>query len=111
MTDREFLVWIHQRLINIHGEDPLVDYMGKLRSIIAKTPGNKTTPNDGAGGNNIEDLMRRLEKAPEGNDLTADVLAKLVERIDRDPEFPPEERIAARPPWETTMASGPFFMR
>jgi hypothetical protein len=80
MTDREFLIWIHQRLINIHGEDPLVDYMGKLRCIIAKTPGNKTTPNDGAGGNNIEDLMRRLEKAPEGNDLTAAF----------------EERIAAR---------------
>jgi len=66
MTDREFLIWIHQRLINVHGEDPLVDYMGKLRCIIAKTPGNKTTPNDGAGGNNIEDLTRRLEEdAPE----------------------------------------------
>jgi hypothetical protein len=80
MTDREFLVWIHQRLANVHGEDPLLDYMGKLRAIIAKTPGNKTTPNDGAGGNSIEDLMRRLEKAPEENDITAAF----------------EERIAAR---------------
>jgi hypothetical protein len=96
MTDREFLVWIHQRLANVHGEDPLLDYMGKLRCIIARTPGNKITPNDGAGGNNIADLRRRLEGAPEGNDLTADVLAKLVERIDRDHEFPPEERIANR---------------
>jgi hypothetical protein len=96
MTDREFLIWIHQRLANVHGEDEYMDYMRKLRAIIAKTPANKTTPNDGAVGNNLEDLLRRLEGAPEGNDITADALAKLVERISRDHEFPPEKRIVAR---------------
>jgi hypothetical protein len=61
MTDREFLIWIHQRLANVHSEDEYVDYMRKLRAIIAKTPANKTTASDEPCGNNLEDLMRRLE--------------------------------------------------
>ena len=38
MTDREMLIWIHQRLVKVHGEDPLVDYMHRLRAIIEATP-------------------------------------------------------------------------
>lgn len=33
MTDSEFLMWIHERLINVHGENRVFDYMWKLREI------------------------------------------------------------------------------
>lgn len=45
MNDREFLMWIHERLEHVHGEDRLVDYMHKLRAIIASTPVDIITPN------------------------------------------------------------------
>lgn len=45
MTDREFLIWIHERLIRVHGELKGMDYMWKLRSIIEATPFDKITPN------------------------------------------------------------------
>lgn len=45
MEDKAFLVWLHQRLEHVHHEDPQVDYMGKLRSIIAATPFHVATPN------------------------------------------------------------------
>lgn len=38
MNDREFLIWIHQRLVKVHGESELVDYMHRLRKIIEATP-------------------------------------------------------------------------
>ena len=49
MTDREFLIWLHQRLAREHGESAYVDYMHFLRDIIGGTPndrcsrGNKVT--------------------------------------------------------------------
>ena len=46
MTDREFLAWIHERLEYQHKENPGVDYMWKLRSIILNIPPNQTTTND-----------------------------------------------------------------
>lgn len=45
MNDRFFLIWLHERLEHIHGENPMTDYMGKLRSIIAVTPSEQATPN------------------------------------------------------------------
>lgn len=45
MYDKEFLQWIHDRLENVHGESALVDYMHKLRAIIATTDSDKLTPN------------------------------------------------------------------
>lgn len=45
MKDRDFLLWIHGRLTHVHGEDPQVDYMRKLRAIIAATPTTQETPN------------------------------------------------------------------
>lgn len=47
MNDKEFLQWIHDRLVDVHGEDMYFDYMWKLRSIIAATPPEKFTPNSG----------------------------------------------------------------
>ena len=38
MNDHDFLNWIHERLQNVHGEDPRVDYMQKLKTIIQSTP-------------------------------------------------------------------------
>lgn len=45
MKDREFLAWIHYRLERVHGEDPYVDYMHRLRSIIRGIPTDQHTPN------------------------------------------------------------------
>lgn len=44
----------------MHGEYESIDYMRKLRCIIAATPPDQLTPNDGRGGNNYEDLMNLL---------------------------------------------------
>ena len=59
MKDREFLMWIHERLEHVHNEDPCVDYMHKLRNIIKDTPENKRTLNI-AGYNSLEDLIKDL---------------------------------------------------
>ena len=56
MTDKAFLIWIHERFRLVHGEDQLCDYMHKLRSIIAATPPQKTTPNINSG-NCIADIL------------------------------------------------------
>jgi hypothetical protein len=56
MKDREFLIWIHERLEHVHNESTFVDYMHKLRSIITATPEDQETPNDGRGGNSIKDV-------------------------------------------------------
>ncbi len=45
MFDRDFLIWLHAHLLTVHGEPHDIDYMGKLRSIIAGTPPNQLTPN------------------------------------------------------------------
>lgn len=47
MKDRDFLKWIHARLEHVHQENPLVDYMHKLRAIIATTDPDKETLNQG----------------------------------------------------------------
>lgn len=45
MKDKEFLLWIHNRLVEVHGENPYFDYMHKLRAIINNTDHEKFTPN------------------------------------------------------------------
>jgi hypothetical protein len=45
MKDRDFLKWLHARLVVVHGESEIVDYMHKLRAIIAATDPEKVTPN------------------------------------------------------------------
>ena len=34
MSDKEFLIWLHHRLTEVHGENEMFDYMNKFRSII-----------------------------------------------------------------------------
>jgi hypothetical protein len=45
VKDRNFLLWLHDRLERVHGEDPDVDYMHKLRAITASIAPNRETPN------------------------------------------------------------------
>lgn len=59
MEDREFLMWLHERLEHVHNENPTFDYMHKLRAIIKNTPKDKITPNMGTG-NSLESLKETL---------------------------------------------------
>jgi len=45
MNDKDFLQWIHDRLVKIHDEHPNADYMNKLQNIIDETSDSKFTPN------------------------------------------------------------------
>ena len=45
MTDKDFLQWIHDRLEHVHGENPRLDYMEKLRCVIESTNPETITPN------------------------------------------------------------------
>lgn len=61
MNDREFLMWIHERLTHVHGERELVDYMHKLRAVISAIPKSQETPNDGRGKNDLVELQKALK--------------------------------------------------
>lgn len=41
MTDREFLIWLHQRLVKVYGESEFMDHMHFLREIIHATDKDK----------------------------------------------------------------------
>lgn len=43
MTDREILIWIHERLVHVHGDSPYVDYMHALRDVIHGTSEDKVS--------------------------------------------------------------------
>lgn len=58
MKDREFLTWLHDRLVKNHGEPECVDYMHKLRAIIKSTSPDKTTPNL-ATSNSLAELKEK----------------------------------------------------
>ena len=45
MNDKQFLQFIHDRLLEIHFEPKNIDYMHKLRAVIAAYPSDKITPN------------------------------------------------------------------
>ena len=36
MANKEFLQWIYDRMVNVHQENPYVDYMWKFKEIIDK---------------------------------------------------------------------------
>ncbi len=61
MKDRKFLCWLHERLEHVYGDNRLVDFMHKLRAIIAATPPEQETPNVGSY-NSLEELLRKLEE-------------------------------------------------
>ncbi len=45
MYDKQFLSWLHARLVLVHKEDINYDYMLKFRSIIDIIPEDQLTPN------------------------------------------------------------------
>jgi len=63
MTDQKFLWWIHERLVKVHGEREMVDYMHHLRHIIADTKTTQNTPNVARCDTN-PDLMRKKFNTP-----------------------------------------------
>lgn len=44
MKDKNFLMWLRNRLIEKHGENPNLDYMHKLQGIIDNYPKDKESP-------------------------------------------------------------------
>lgn len=58
MSDKEFLWWIHERLVNVYGERELLDYMHHLRAIIVDMPSTKKTPNVARLDTDADDLRR-----------------------------------------------------
>jgi len=59
-SDRGFLMWIHERLEHVHGESHLMDYMHKLRAIIAEMPADRKTVSVGQGKNSLEMLQQSI---------------------------------------------------
>jgi len=45
MKDRDFLIWIHERLQFQNEDHPMMDFMHKLRAIIKATPADQETQN------------------------------------------------------------------
>ena len=48
MRDKEFLLWLADRLEHVYGESPYVDFIGKLVSIANELPAEQRTPNMGS---------------------------------------------------------------
>lgn len=65
MKDREFLCWLHARLVNVYKENPTMDYIHKLRAIIYSMPPEQesfaTLP-----VNNLDQLLVMLRKKDRG---------------------------------------------
>ena len=62
MKDKQFLKWIHARLVD-HGENPNFDYMHKLRVIIESIDENQVSSNVAmCNGTNYAELAAELDK-------------------------------------------------
>lgn len=60
-TDREVLLWFHQRLVNQYNESELYDYMRRLRAIIKTTKSNKISRETKTCNNSLEELGTELK--------------------------------------------------
>ena len=58
-SDRNFLIWLHERLEHVHGENDLVGYMHRLRRIIADMPADKKSVK--FSHNSLDDLKGSLD--------------------------------------------------
>lgn len=70
MPDKDFLLWIYERLHFVYGENELYDYMHKLRAIIADMPPEQNTPNDGRGGSDYKNLLKLIKKDDKENTVS-----------------------------------------
>ena len=57
MSDKDFLQWIHDRLIHVYGENLKVDYLHRLRKII-----NATADQEAANTILIDSLIMEREQ-------------------------------------------------
>lgn len=64
MKDRDFLIWIHERLEHVHNENRFVDYMHKLRAVILNTPENQESRNV-ICSNSIKEIKALFKKTDE----------------------------------------------
>lgn len=66
-TDREVLLWFHQRLVHQHKERYLYDYMHRLRWIIQATSPKKTSRGQRVKQtcNNVKELGKILKRKTE----------------------------------------------
>lgn len=64
MKDREFLLWVRDRLVYVYNESPNVDFVGKLTSIAYAIDPEQVTPNLGsnAGGEEHAARLAKQEK-------------------------------------------------
>lgn len=68
-SDRNFLMWIHQRLEHFYGDKPLYDHMRKLRAIIAGLDGDQNT-NASLGQNGLESLKKSILSKESDNEYS-----------------------------------------
>lgn len=67
-TDREVLIWFHDRLVNLYKESELFDFMHRLRHIIAATPASSVHRSTrGESLNCMDDLRRYLKRKDNRN--------------------------------------------
>ena len=83
MKDKEFLIFIHNRLKYVHGENEDRDYMHKLRAVINSTPEDNETINNGC--NRIDTDV--TDKIPP---TIHDLIGETKEQRDEYKEFIPE---------------------
>jgi hypothetical protein len=62
MTDREILIYIHQRMVKVHGESPFVNYMHKLRDVIHGMPKDRKSSSNVTNMNST-DVLQEIEIA------------------------------------------------
>ena len=60
MLDRDFLIWLHERLERVHGENHMNDYMHKLRAVIKGTDKKQLSPNV-ANSNSLQEIVDGLD--------------------------------------------------
>jgi hypothetical protein len=60
MLDRDFLIWIYERLEHVHGESPMNDYMRKLSAVIKATDKKQLSPNV-VNSNGLQELVDGLD--------------------------------------------------
>jgi hypothetical protein len=63
--DREFLCWLHERLVELQGENPLCDYMHRLRQVIHSIGGDRETAR--RSFNSLAELREHLRQEHDHN--------------------------------------------
>jgi len=61
MTERELLIWIHQRMVKVHGESPFFDYMHRLREVIARTSNAEMSSSASMTSMDVLDEIEKLD--------------------------------------------------